>query len=254
MSFTTYIPSEFLRPFVKSIAISVSESASSYKILPGTSIVMGFQFSGKLTYSQENKVIPLNSSGITGLMNHYRIFNNTANTGSVLVMFTETGASAFFKDPMHELFDQSLALDDLVLRSQMDVLTEQINEADADAERINVVERFLISRLNNKVPDELVTLAVSLIKQAQGNVKITTLAERLNISQSQFEKRFRKVVGASPKKFASIVRLGAILTAAPKSNQLTGLAIDSGYFDQAHFIKDFKSFTGQTPEQYFKKT
>lgn len=253
MSFTTYIPSEILRPFVKSMAISINESASSYKILPGTSIVMGFQFSGKLSYSQNTKTIPLNTSGITGLMNSYRIFNNAANTGSVLVMFTETGASAFFKDPLHELFDQSLALDDLMLRSQMDVVTEQINEADSDTERINAVENFLISRLNNKASDELVSLAVNLIKQSQGNIKITALIEKLNISQSQFEKRFRKVVGASPKKFASIVRLDTILNANPKSNKLTGLAFDSGYFDQAHFIKDFKSFTGQTPEQYFKE-
>lgn len=252
MSFATYLPSEILIPFVKSIAISVNEDASSYKILPGTSIVMGFQFSGKLSYSQESKTIPLNSSGITGLMNSYRIFNNSANTGSVLVMFTEIGASAFFKYPLHEIFDQSIALDDFILRSQMDLVLEQINESDSDIKKINAVERFLVSRLN-KIPDELVSVAVNLIKQSHGNVKITTLTESLNISQSQFEKRFRKVVGATPKKFASIVRLNALLDANPKVNKLTQLAFDTGYFDQAHFIKDFKSFTGQTPEQYFKQ-
>jgi AraC-like DNA-binding protein len=252
MSFTTYIPCRILTPFVKSIAISFDETASSYKIFPGTSIVMGFQFSGRLSYSNNSKTIPLNTSGITGLMNTYRLFNNSANTGSVLVMFSETGASAFFKNPMHELFNQSLALDDLMLRSRMDVVTEQLNEADSDKERINVIEDFLISRLNNKIPDELVNLSVSLIKQSKGNIKITTLTEKLNISQSQFEKRFRKIVGTSPKKFASIVRFRAIFHATPITNDLTALALDSGYFDQAHFIKDFKSFTGQTPEQYFK--
>lgn len=252
MSFATYIPCGILLPFVKSIAISINAEASSYKILPGTSIVMGFQFSGKLSYSQPNNTIPLNSSGVTGLMNSYRIFNNSANTGSVLVMFTEVGASAFFKEPLHEIFDQSIGLDDFILRSQMDVVLEQINASDSDVKKIKAVERFLISRLNHQVTDHLVSFAVNLIKQSYGQIKMAALTESLNISQSQLEKRFRKIVGASPKKFASIVRFNAVLQANPRVNTLTQLAFDSGYFDQAHFIKDFKSFTGQTPEQYFK--
>ncbi len=252
MGFITYIPSDILKPFIKSFAISENEKADSYQVLPDTCIVMGFQYSGKLSYSQEKKSIPLSSVGITGLMDAYRIFHNSENTGTVLVLFSETGASAFFNDPMHEIFDLSLSLDNLILRSQMDVIAEQLNESKTDIERINVVENFLISRLNDKKNDDLVSLAVNFIKQSGGNIKMTTLAEKLNISQSQFEKRFRKTVGASPKKFASIVRLKYILN-SPRESNLTQLGLDAGYFDQAHFIKDFKSFTGKTPEQYFTK-
>jgi AraC-like DNA-binding protein len=168
-------------------------------------------------------------------------------------MFSETGAGMFFNHSMHELFGNSFSLDDLILRSQMDVVAEQLNEAKTDIQRINLVEKFLVSRINHKANDELVNLAVTFIKQHAGNIKITTLAEKLNISQSQFEKRFRKMVGASPKKFASIVRLKHILNVSSKGNSLTELGLDAGYFDQAHFIKDFKSFTGETPEQFLKK-
>lgn len=253
MSFTTYIPADILKPFVRSFAISENNEAGSYKVLPDTSIVMGFQYSGKLSYSQNNEAVPLSPAGITGLRDSYRIFNNSANTHTVLVMFSETGAGMFFNHSMHELFGHSLSLDDLMLRSQMDVVTDQLNEATTDMERINLVEKFLISRINYKAHDELVNLAVAFIKQQAGNIKIITLAEKLNISQSQFEKRFRKMVGASPKKFASIVRLRHILTASSPGNSLTELGLDAGYFDQAHFIKDFKSFTGETPEQFLKK-
>ena len=253
MNFTSYIPSDILKPFVSSLAISVNEKAQSYKVLPSTNIVMGFQFSGKLSFSQENKTKPLNVAGITGLMDGYRIFNNTENTGSVLVMFSEIGAAAFFNHSMHELFDSSLSLDDLILRSQMDIVIEKLCNAKDDLERIAVIEEFLISRLNHKANDELVILAVSIIKQYVGNIKMTELAKKLNISQSQFEKRFRKIVGSSPKKFSSIVRLNSITNASPQKNGLIDLALDAGYFDQAHFIKDFKSFTGQTPEHFFGK-
>jgi methylphosphotriester-DNA--protein-cysteine methyltransferase len=135
----------------------------------------------------------------------------------------------------------------------MDVVLEKINEAKNDTERIAAVEEFLLSRLNQKAADDLVALAVNLIRQHGGNIKMTALAETLNISQSQFEKRFRKIVGSSPKKFASLVRLSSVTKAKPEKNGLINLGIDSGYFDQAHFIKDFKSFTGQTPEQFFSK-
>ncbi len=252
MSFVTYLPSDILKPFVKSFAISQSEKADSYKILPGTSIVMGFQYSGKLSYSENSNIISLSQAGITGLRDTFRIFNNTENTNTVLVMFSETGAGMFFNNPMHEIFGSSLSLDDLMLRSQMDVVVDQLHEAKTDIERINIIEAFLISRINVKANDDLITLAVTLIKQHAGNVKIAALANKLNISQSQFEKRFRKIVGASPKKFASIVRLNYILNASAKGNTLTEIGLDAGYFDQAHFIKDFKSFTGETPDQFLK--
>ena len=74
--------------------------------------------------------------------------------------------------------------------------------------------------------------------------------DRLFISQSPFEKRFRKVVGTSPKKFASIVRFNAVLNNLNTTKSLAQLCYENNFFDQAHFIKDFKQFTGETPENF----
>lgn len=253
MSFITYFPCDALKPFVKSFAVSQSEPAATYKVLPGTSIVMGFQFSGQLSYTQNGQQMPLKSAGITGLLDSYRLFTNSTNTGSVLVLFSETDAAAFFKQPLHELFGKSLPLDDLILSSQMDMVTSQLADTRTDAQRIAIVETFLLSRLSQTRSDELVRLAVHWIRQANGNLKIQALAAKLCISQGQLEKRFRKVVGASPKKFASLVRLSSLTEGGAGQSNLLGRALDAGYFDQAHFIKDFKSFTGSTPEQFFGK-
>ena len=252
MSAQVFIPSDILKPFVKSIVTTLNAGAGTYTILPGTSIVMGFQFSGKLALRESEKTIALKAAGVTGLIDTYRVFSNAPNTGSVLVMFSETGAAAFFGQPMNEIFGQSLALDDLILRSQMDVVTEQLNEAATDAERVAVVENFLTAHLKNHEADEVVNAAVALIKQHRGNIKISELAHRLFISQGRLEKRFRKMVGASPKKFASIVRMRSIADAGISPGNLMQRGLESGFFDQAHFIKDFKSFTGQTPEQFFR--
>lgn len=78
------------------------------------------------------------------------------------------------------------------------------------------------------------------------------LADSLNSSPSAFEKRFRRVVGASPKKFATIVRFQSLLEQYPLVKDAAELGYLAGYYDQAHFIKDFKRFTGCTPEQFFR--
>ena len=109
-----------------------------------------------------------------------------------------------------------------------------------------------MSQVNRKVKDDLIGSAVELIKQYAGNVRITVLTEKLHISQSQLEKRFRRIVGTSPKKFASIVRLKYVMCHAPKEASMTHLGLEAGFFDQTHFIKGFKSLTGTTPHRFFK--
>ena len=74
----------------------------------------------------------------------------------------------------------------------------------------------------------------------------------LHISQSALEKRFRQIVGASPKKFASIVRFKNTIKTYDQNKSLTDLGYEAGFYDQAHFIKEFKHFTGDSPETFFK--
>src|SRR3954469_19883569 len=97
-----YIPTDILKPYVKSFAISETSVEGVYKVLPDTGVVIGFQFKGKISILSNNKQISLNRSGLTGLHDSFRIFKNSDHTGTVLVYFKETGAAAFFKQPIHE--------------------------------------------------------------------------------------------------------------------------------------------------------
>jgi AraC-like DNA-binding protein len=169
------------------------------------------------------------------------------------VIFSETGAGAFFKYSMHLLFGQCLPLDNFILGAKVDSTIAQLTKARTDTARLKVIEDFLISRLNNKVKNERIGIAIDLIKQGAGNTKITLLAEKLKMSQCQFEKQFRKIVGASPKTFSSIVRLRKLINAAPDDYNMTQLGLEAGFSDQAHFIRTFKLYTGMTPKKYFKE-
>ena len=258
-----------LRPFIRSFAIAENPAASSYKVLPDTGVVIGFQYKGKLSLISSDNETPLATSGITGLNNSFRIFKNSADIGTVLAFFKEGGAAAFFKQPIHELFRESVSLDNFILRSELIILEERLCEAATDQKRVAVIEQFLISKLSHITPDNLVLMALAIIHQTKGNIRISELANQLNISQSPLEKRFRNTVGSSPKKFASIVRFKHILyqqtlrknslqqdsyenRQLPSDNFASNLSFEAGFYDQSHFIKEFKNFTGETPEGYFK--
>jgi AraC-like DNA-binding protein len=251
MNSQIYIPRDELKPYVKEFLIQETEDEKTYKVLPGVNIVIGFQLKGKLSFLSQDKEIPLSSSGITGLRDSYRIFKNSKDIGTILVFFKEGGASVFFKQPLHELFRESISLDNFMLRSELLILEEKLSEAHTDEARIKIVEDFLVSRIIPHEPDQLVLAALSLIHKSRGNIRIKELSEQLHTSQSPLEKRFRSKVGISPKKFASIVRLKNAIMKYSSGSSLTGLSYEAGFYDQAHFIKEFKAFTGETPEDYF---
>jgi len=231
--------------------VSENGQAQSYTVLPGTSLVMGFQYKGQLAFHNDNVAISLASSGITGILNSFRIFENTVNTGTVLVIFKEAGAAFFFHEPLHEIYNESLSLEHFVRREQLTILEEQLSAAESDDARILLVEQFLISRLRPRSDDLLVSAAIEQIRLAQGNIRMSDLTGKLYTSKSPLEKRFRQVVGTSPKKFANIIRMKSSLIAM-QSPVIGQGDYWMGHYDQAHFIHDFKQFTGFTPGQYLK--
>ena len=246
-----YIPCDILKPFVKYFAVQETTEQNTYSVLPDTGLVVGFQYKGQLSRLQHNVETALSISGVSGLADHSRTFKNSVNTGTVLVLFEEAGAAPFFRQPLHELFRESVSLDNFMHRSELLNIEEQLAEAKTDKQRISTVEQFLVGKMINPNPDKLVLAALALIHKSKGNIRIKELTERLHISQSPLEKRFRQIVGASPKKFASIVRLQNTIQNYNNVFSLTELGYEAGFYDQAHFIKEFKTFTGETPEKFF---
>jgi AraC-like DNA-binding protein len=236
---------------VKSFAVQETADETAYKVLPETGLVIGFQYKGRLSRIDKQIETTLSISGISGLADHSRTFKNSPDIGTVLVFFKEAGATPFFKQPLHELFRESVSLDNFMLRSELLYLEEQLAEATSDNSRITVVENFLISRMTATEPDKLVLAALAIIHKSKGNIRIKELTEQLHISQSPLEKRFRQAVGAPPKKFASLVRLKYVIQQYSSANSLTELGYEAGFYDQAHFIKEFKTLTGDTPEKFF---
>lgn len=250
MKFEKHFPTEHLKHYIKYFVVSENELENEYKVFPSSGLVIGFQYKGQLVTIKNNTESKLTSAGITGITDGYKIFKNSNNIGSILVYFTEIGFIHFTSHPANELFNLSLSLDDIFDKNKVTEIEEKLAFATSDKNRIKIVEQFLLSQLRDIKTDKLIVEAVKLIYQSNGTIRIKELNEKLCISQSPFEKRFRKVVGTSAKKFASIVRFNKILDNLNESKTLTEICYENNFFDQAHFIKDFKQFTGDTPENF----
>ncbi|MDF2553993.1 MAG: helix-turn-helix protein [Chryseobacterium sp.] len=250
MKFDKHFPTEQLKPYIKYFVVSENELENEYKVFPSSGLVIGFQYKGQLATVKDNTESKLTTAGITGITDGYKIFKNSANIGTILVYFTEIGFTHFVSHPANELFNLSLSLDDIFDKNNVIEVEEKLTIATTDKQRIKIVEQFLLSQLKDIETDKLIVEAVKLIYQSNGTIRIKELNEKLFISQSPFEKRFRKVVGTTAKKFASIVRFNTVLDNLNDSKSLTEICYENNFFDQAHFIKDFKQFTGDTPENF----
>ncbi len=250
MKFDKHFPTDKLKDYIKYYVVSENAVESEYKVFPSSGLVIGFQYKGQLATFKDNTENKLTSAGITGNTDSYKIFKNSADIGTILVYFTEIGFTHFASHPANELFNLSLSLDDIFDKNAISEVEEKLITTTTDQQRIKIVEQFLVSQLKDIQVDKLIVEAVKLIYQSKGTIRIKELNEKLFISQSPFEKRFRKVVGTTPKKFASIIRFNSVLDNLNETKSLIEICYENNFFDQAHFIKDFKHFTGQTPEHF----
>jgi AraC-like DNA-binding protein len=240
-------PSIALRPYIQRFLIVEYTSGWSSTLLPGTGMVAAFRFKGSCLLNDNRAPNVL----VTGLWDRTRTLTHSGSCANVLAMFTPTGAGALLREPLEYLFNGTMPMESQVRRSQLSLVEEQLHESSHNLERVEVVERFLLEQLHNRTPDLLVAAAVHSIRATRGSLRIDRLARHLGMSQSALERRFRREVGASPKKFAALARLRHVVRLRRAGVSLTDIAHAAGYADQPHFIKDFRRFTGQSPERFF---
>jgi AraC-like DNA-binding protein len=164
------------------------------------------------------------------------------------------GAMALLQDHVDTLTNEVTALG-----APWDALIELLKSRVALGEyeqAAKVLEEFLLQRaILRKYDLELIQTAAKLLHHTKGECRIADLADYCQVSVRQLERGFRRVIGTSPKVFARTVRFEQAqrrLMFDPDAD-LTQLAYECGYFDQAHFIKDFKAFAGKTPSEHARE-
>jgi transcriptional regulator GlxA family with amidase domain len=154
--------------------------------------------------------------------------------------------------PARELANTSVALSDILGRQSTE-LVEKILAANTSVEKARITASFFEDRLREpKNKFRGIGYAVACIHRTKGQVEVKSLVQLSCLSARQFERNFKELTGFSAQTYLRIVRFERALhgfTATGRS--LTEFALACGYYDQAHFNRDFKVFTGLTPHQYF---
>ncbi|MCE6990187.1 helix-turn-helix transcriptional regulator [Dyadobacter sp. CY323] len=247
-------PVSCLQPYVKAFVVVESNGTFVNRLLPDTSIVAAIRLQGLVQFKEPTGDASLPVWSVSGLRKSFKIAEYGKNSSNILIQFKEGGAAAFLHLPIHELFELNVSLDHFFKHSELNAFQEQLEAADSVQDKVNMVQQFFISRLRYQKPDLLIAHSVQEIKGANGILNVKQLSDNLHISLDAFEKRFRKVVGTTPKQYADIVRMKAVIARAQVAGPITDAALDAGFFDQSHFIRHFKTFTGQTPKDFFHAT
>ena len=168
----------------------------------------------------------------------------------VQVDFTPIGAHLFLGFPMHELANRVVGVEDL-LGKDRDVAARLEAAATWDV-RFDLLEAVIAARVAEaRRPAPEIVWAWHEIEQTYGAVRISALAEKLGRSRRHLTARFREHVGLGPKTFARVVRFGQAVDVlrSGHTGSFAEVAYECGYFDQAHFNRDFRQFAGTTPAE-----
>lgn len=167
------------------------------------------------------------------------------------VRFRPGVARAFFRMPAADFTDAAAPLGDVWGREAA-ALEEHLADS-STAGRISVLERELLRRLRNAPqPETCVEAAVRLILHRRGIVSVREACDFTGVTRQHLARCFAEHVGISPKLFSRVVRFQGLLgrVRATHNASWSVLAADSGYYDQAHLIADFRQFAGSTPERF----
>jgi AraC-like DNA-binding protein len=154
-----------------------------------------------------------------------------------------------------DLFQNQMIVADEVSQSSLQNLAETLNETPAFPDAVRLLDTYFLNYFSLTSPDVVVRQAMNSILMCQGNIRIDTLLLQLQVSYKVLENRFRTHVGISPKEFSRIIRFKnsyrALVELHPSDPYFY---LDYGFYDQSHFIKEFKYFMRQSPTAYLTGT
>ena len=240
-----YNPDTRLTPWVKNYW-SASGFASSEvipKVFPDgcTDIIFKFDRTEGISYA-----------GLFGMTTAFIEVDYPKSTQMFGIRFKPAGITAFTRVPLEEFTDRSVEL------SLVETLFDKsFYETLPEKQTIEEIVAHTNSCLLSQLPclyhsDKQIIRAVDLISLANGQLSLANVSSDVCLCQRHFERKFKSVIGVSPKMFAKIFRFKNALQCLQKyqHKDLLTIAIECGYYDHTHLAKDFKSFTGDTPTDF----
>ena len=187
-----------------------------------------------------------------GVHDAYVFTESAVPTRGLQANLTPIGAHLLFGVPMDALANRVVELDDL-FGADAPRLIERLYEAGTWSRRFDILDEVILRRvIAARAPNPLVVKAAHVLRATRGAASIARLTRDLECSQRHLIATFREQVGVTPKTYARIVRFDHAVKRLRQADGMrwAEIADASGYYDQAHLIRDFHEFAGQTPGQF----
>lgn len=251
MNYQQIYPTDPLRKYVRYFWMleddSLNFSEKTFKIMSDGLPGLIFQENKKAFLDKGNKKLPqLFLYGQTTRYTEHKAVQPFRNIG---IYFQPTALKSIFGIDANELTNQHIDINELIKTNITDQL---LNTANAE-QRIKLLSSFLIQQAEQrKAENEKVNFATS---QLQKGVSLLNIQNELNLSERSLELYFKNHIGISPKLYARINRFQSALENIRQNqfDKLTDIAYQNDYFDQSHFIREFKEFAGTSPKHFKRK-
>jgi AraC-like DNA-binding protein len=194
------------------------------------------------------------TSFVAGLRNRQVTTRHEGRSFGIHVNLSPPAARRLFGLPLHELAERQVPLEDVL---EEPFLVERLRHAESWEERFGLLDDVFARHLAAAPrPSPEIAWAWTRLLESDGAVRIGDLSRELGWSRKRIAARFRDHIGLTPKRAARLLRFERARELAESAARpdWAGIAREAGYFDQAHLINEFRSFTGRTPETFFQDT
>jgi AraC-like DNA-binding protein len=195
------------------------------------------------------------TSFVAALHDSHTLVEHDGFQEGIEVRLTPLGARALFGLPMHELTNRVVDLDDL-LGGRGEELVGRLWDVDSWQQRFAVLDDAIAGRMEQAPrPQSELAWAWARLRSSAGRTSVSALADELGWSHRRLIARFREGIGLAPKTLGRVLRFERVahLLEQVEEPRLAEVALDCGYYDQAHLNRDFRQFAGTTPGEYLAR-
>jgi AraC-like DNA-binding protein len=189
---------------------------------------------------------------MAGVQSRYQLIDTSEQEHVAGVAFRPAGTSAFLGAPASETLDADTPLELLWGRRRVADLREQLLERSDPEAQLDVLQSTLREMLQPSGMHPAVSFALTTFHRRPVTTSVGAVTDAIGMSAKRFIERFKAQVGVSPKRYCRIQRFQQAVARAHRGDSVDWpqVALDCGYYDQAHFIHEFRSFSGVTPTAY----
>ena len=250
MKFKKHPVHDKLKPYIDTIIQIETDCPISYKVLTKSKIGFLFHYmKDDITLKDSENFRQANLLAISGFKASSVDFSLTGKNGFFLVQF-----NYFAKSVIKELQAINTMTDDYNMENLYSPsvhLQEQLKNEPDDKIKLLLIEKFIFSIISQKDINVYIKEAVKNIINTKGTIHIENLSKKIGYSHRQLDRLFKTHVGITPKKFSKIIQFdNTIKLLNDFQGKYSEMALEAGYFDQAHFINTFKQTTGFSPDKF----